>query len=533
MEKFFNTAGPIKTAMHYYIPPLERVDWPEIQHLIASGKYFVLHAPRQTGKTSALLEMMAVLNAAGHYFALYANIEGAQAARGNVEQGVATICEAIAQSAKLYLKDLRLVDWLHNEGNRIPVGNRLQQLLTHWADISDRACILLLDEVDALIGDTLIALLRQIRAGYAQRPEAFPQSIVLCGVRDIRDYRMHGPDAEIVTGGSAFNIKAESLRLGNFNDNEIRRLFAQHTDATGQIFEDELFRPLWEDTRGQPWLVNALGYELTWNDREARDRKIPITLEKYQTARDRIIYSRTTHLDQLTDKLKEPRVRRVMEPILKGDDSNGQLHPDDVSYVEDLGLIEQTRSGAIQISNLIYQEVIPRELAYGSQLAITQESLWYLTPDHRLNMPKLLDAFQQFFREHADIWLQGFDYKEAGPQILMQAFLQRIVNGGGRIHREYALGRKRTDLLIEWPLNETEGLNGPKQHVVIELKLLRHGRDKTLADGLLQTSAYADQVGADEAYLIIFDRDPQRTWTDKTWQAEHEQNNRSIKVWGC
>lgn len=81
--------------------------------------------------------------------------------------------------------------------------------------------MLLLDEVDALVGDTLISLLRQLRAGYTQRPAAFPQTIILCGVRDLRDYRIHASsESEPVTGGSAFNIKAESLRLGDFNAND-------------------------------------------------------------------------------------------------------------------------------------------------------------------------------------------------------------------------------------------------------------------------------------------------------------------------
>ncbi|MFW2132571.1 hypothetical protein [Ectothiorhodospira haloalkaliphila] len=109
-----------------------------------------------------------------------------------------------------------------------------------------------LDEVDALVGDTLISLLRQIRAGYPQRPDAFPQSILLCGVRDVRDYRLHQEGAQVITGGSAFNIKAESLRMGNFTEEERQTLWQQHTDETGQTFDPTIFQELWEDTHGQP-----------------------------------------------------------------------------------------------------------------------------------------------------------------------------------------------------------------------------------------------------------------------------------------
>ena len=189
--KKFNTAGPSIANDHYMIDPLTRFDLPEIESLIDDKRYFVLHAPRQTGKTTSLLALMHHINAVGQYCALYANIEGAQALRGNVGTGMAVISDVIAQAAQIYLKDNRLIDWLRQDGLYAPDENSLSRLLTHWAQITTKPLILLLDKVDSLVGDTLISLLRQIRAGYAQRPEAFPQAMILCGVRDVRDYRIH------------------------------------------------------------------------------------------------------------------------------------------------------------------------------------------------------------------------------------------------------------------------------------------------------------------------------------------------------
>ncbi|SEH06015.1 hypothetical protein [Candidatus Venteria ishoeyi] len=144
-----------------------------------------------------------------------------------------------------------------------------------------------------------------------------------------------------------------------------------------------------------------------------------------------------------------------------------------------------------------------------------------------------MSAFQQFFRENADAWIERFDYKEAGPQLLLQAFLQRIINGGGRINREYGLGRKRTDLFIEWPISEEDGYYGAVQRIVFELKILYQSLESTVVDGLKQTAAYAEQCGADEAHLLIFDRRPGIAWDDKIWQdpARHV-GQRSISVWG-
>ena len=283
MQRFFNNAGPIKPEMHYHLPLLQRLDWEEVQQLIREQRYFVLHAPRQTGKTSTLLAMMQALNASGDYACAYANIEGAQAARGDETQGIPAACSAIARSLSLYLPQSAISDWYQQTGRNRAPQDQLTGLLEHWAQQSDLPTILLLDEVDALVGDTLISLLRQIRAGYAQRPEYFPQSIVLCGVRDVRDYRLQQEGAQVITGGSAFNIKAKSLRMGNFTEAETRALWLQHTEATGQRFDEAIFAELWEDSRGQPWLVNALGYEVTWEESgRTTDRSQPISLIDYQ-----------------------------------------------------------------------------------------------------------------------------------------------------------------------------------------------------------------------------------------------------------
>ena len=533
MEHFFNTAGPTVPGEHYHLDPLQRLDWDEIGHLIATKRYFVLHAPRQTGKTTTLLAMMKALNEGGRYACAYANIEGAQAARGDETQGIPAACDAIASAIRIYLKDDSPKQWLAQNLDK-PAQNLLSDLLTYWTQHSDKPTVLLLDEVDALVGDTLISLLRQIRAGYAQRPEYFPQSIVLCGVRDVRDYRMVQGDAEVITGGSAFNIKAESLRMGNFTQAETQALWLQHTAATGQVFDPAIFPALWLDTEGQPWLVNALGHEVTWKNKAARDRSRPVSLTDYQQARERLIYSRATHLDQLSDKLREPRVHSVLSAIIGSKDElqPGEVNPDDVQYVTDLGLI--TPRPSIRISNRIYQEVIPRELTWVPQSYIAnQEQSWYVTPEHRLDMPKLLTAFQQFFREHSDIWSEGFSYKEAAPQLIMQAFLQRIINGGGRINREYGLGRKRTDLFIEWPTDPELGMYGPLQRVVIELKIQRGSLEPLLTIGLEQTADYVQRVGADEAHLIIFNRTPDTPWDEKIWQRQERFGDLPIAVWGA
>ncbi|MDR0988599.1 MAG: ATP-binding protein, partial [Prevotellaceae bacterium] len=395
----------------------------------------------------------------------------------------------------------------------------------------DRPLLLFIDEIDALVGDSLVSVLRQIRSGYDKRPAAFPQSIILCGVRDVRDYRIVLSNQDIITGGSAFNIKAESLRLGNFSKEEIHELYMQHTEATGQVFDEACFPLIWEATEGQPWLVNALGYEVTRKMVENRDPSVRITPEMIYRAQENIIYRRDTHIDILIDKLREERVRNVIGPILANEDgeAEGLMREDDIQYVVDLGLI--VRDKPLRIANGIYKEIIPRELTWARQQTLIQQSEWYMNPDNSINMEKLLLDFQRFFREHADFWIERFDYRESGPQLLLQAFLQRVVNGGGYIDREYGLGRGRTDLLIRKPL--TNGYGGPIQYIVLELKIKRGDLEKTIQRGLEQTAEYMDHCPAGtEGHFILFNRDKGTPWDDKIWHRAETYNGREIMVWG-
>lgn len=532
MERFFNTAGPNIPEDNYTIDPLSRFDLDEVEMLIRQKRYFVLHAPRQTGKTSCMLALRDHLNEQGDYIAVYANVEGGQASRNDKATVVKSIIDTLTGEMRLIMKDDK-ADKACEAVQKVGTDSMLSQFLSLLCQSLDKPLVLMIDEIDALVGDSLVSVLRQLRSGYANRPKAFPQTVVLCGVRDIRDYRIVLSNQDIVTGGSAFNIKAESLRLGNFSKEEIHELYLQHTRETGQAFDEACFPLVWKATEGQPWLVNAIGREVTYKMKENRDRSVVIIPEMIDKAIENIIYRRDTHIDILIDKLLEPRVRRVIEPMLANEDEvdEAQIPTDDIQYVEDMGLIKRERGKPRRIANAIYREIIPRELTSSTQDVLVQEPLWYQNADRSINMEKLLLDFQQFFRQNADAWIDHFDYAEAGPQLLLQAFLQRIVNGGGYIDREYGLGRKRTDLLIRKPL--TDGYGGPVQHIVLELKIRRGDLDKVIEKGLEQTAGYMDLVGSvDEGHLIIFDRTQEKTWDERIWHKPCEYQGRSIMVWG-
>jgi len=527
MNRFFNTAGPIKKEKHYNIDPLSRIDINEILSLIAQEKYFVLHAPRQTGKTSYLHALRDYLDKQGQYKSLYINIETAQAARENVREGIRTVLRILANESVFYLNDSFLEERWKQILNDSGEFYALQDALMQWCQASEIPIVLFIDEVDSLVGDTLISLLRQLRSGYEKRPRMFPQSIILCGVRDVRDYRIYSDREKTpITGGSAFNVKAESLRLGNFSFDEIKQLYQQHSQETGQLFNNEVFPLVWDLTEGQPWLVNALGYEVCFKMKEGRNRHEAITINMINQARENLILRRETHIPQLADKLKEDRVKPVIEPILVGSKEPEKINDEDIDYVVDLGLIQ--KKPYLRIANRIYQEIIPRQLTYSTELTMTQEASWYTKDDGSLDMDKLLSAFQDFFRKHFESWVDGFNYAEAGAQLLLQAFLQRIVNSGGRVEREYGLGQQRTDLLLIWSYKNGECI----QQVVVELKLRYGSLEKTIEKGLEQTWQYMDKCGTREGYLLIFNRSATVSWEEKIFKQEKTFKDIPITVYG-
>ncbi len=365
--RFFNTEGPVRSDIHYCLPPLQRWDLEEILSLIEREKYFLLHAPRQTGKTTCLLALMAYLNREGRYRAVYANIEPAQAARENVPMGMTAVVEQIARGARDQIGDRQATGLAESIIARSSGTTLVEEFLTRWQERASQPTVLVLDEVDALVGDTLISLLRQLRAGYPKRPDQFPQTVILCGVRDLRDYRIHASsESAPITGGSAFNIKAKSLRLGDFGAAGVTALLQQHTAESRQAFTPEALDRVWTLTLGQPWLVNALAYEACFEMREGRDRSQPITGARIDQAKENLILRRVTHLDQLADKLREGRVRRVIEPMLAGT-ALGEVPEDDRQYLVDLGLLRRAGGGGLVVANPIYREVLPRMLASGPQ----------------------------------------------------------------------------------------------------------------------------------------------------------------------
>jgi hypothetical protein len=342
-RRFFNIAGPCQPDIHYMLPPTHRL--PDVLRIVDQRGYFVLHAPRQTGKTTTMLALARELTISGRYTALLVSMETGAAFDEDIAAAELAILDTWQKKAEDYLPhELRPPSWPD-----APAGHRLGSALRAWAKQSTRPLVLFLDEIDALRNQTLISVLRQLRNGYYDRPHSFPWSLALIGLRDVRDYK-------VASGGSDhFNIKVGSFLLSDFTLQEVIDLLAQHTEDTGQSFTPEAVQMLYELTVGQPWLVNALAHIITQFLLPNSDKLV--TLQHIQEAKQILITWQVPYLNELRTRSGDPQVQQVADLVLRGKPW-ASISLDSRQEMVDWGMIKRFSGGGFVPANPVYAELL-------------------------------------------------------------------------------------------------------------------------------------------------------------------------------
>jgi len=515
---YFNTSGPCIPGDHYMLPPERRLG--RVMELIEQGRYFTLHAGRQTGKTTSARWLVKHYNAGTDRRAIWVDVQTARE-QPDVKAAMRTILTELQYALERNLPEVKRLTTDELSGLLADPQTALLGYLKNICAQLSRPLVVLVDEADGLVGPSMVSFLTQLRRGYMDRAEGpCPCSLALIGMRQVRDYVLATEDRQAVSWlgtTSPFNITAEAQTLAPFSCAEVEELLALHTAATGQRFEAEAVEHVSDLSQGHPWLVNALADQVV---RDVRDRAVPIGRSHVESARETLILERRTHIDSLMARLNEPRVRRVIAPMLIGDRTGQDVLNDDFAYVLGLGLVT-LRGGRYEIANPIYREVIPRALSFDQQAQLMVESAWYVKSDGSLDILNLLAAFQEFWREDGHLAAEGFTYREAGPHLMLMSFLQRVVNGGGRITREYGLGRGALDLLIEWK---------GERHVV-EVKLRRG--PATDEKAVRQLQKYLDGLNLTEGWLVIFDLRKTVSWEAKVFSHDLDLPPRTFHIIGC
>jgi hypothetical protein len=529
--KRFNTAGVCVPDEHYMLPALPRL--PDVSDMVEGKFYFVLHAPRQSGKTTCLNALTEKINAEGRYYALQcslASLMNTEEERLATEKVVSQINTGLNASEVPELNELA---YSFDDRPYMPDPyGRVRNMLNDLCRNLDRDLVVFFDEADCLHADPLVLFLSQIRDGYLARTNSprtrFPRSLALVGMRDVRDYLYRvRPDGESTGEGSPFNITADPMTLANFTLEEINALYGQHTAETGQPFEPEAVSRAWYWTEGQPWLVNALADHVVVNLFGNDCSKTVTGMDIDAAARD-LILRRKAHFVSLAKRLEEPRVKKVIEPVIVGSKLPKYVSNDDKDYVVDLGLLKKDpdAGGLLRPSNPIYGELIVRALTDRLEDDVPHDLQNKWMDGTRLDMDSLLKAFQAYWRENSEIAFGDKDEEnaslsnEATAHLVLFAFLQRVINGGADIKREYAAGKTRVDICVTY-----KGIRYP-----LELKLKGAlSRKKSLE----QLSGYMDRCGTSAGWLIVFDRDFKKDWKKRLFWKKVNSGGMAMRVVGC
>jgi hypothetical protein len=495
--RYFNTEGECQAGRHYMLPAAARL--PKARLWVEREKYFVIHAPRQSGKTTTLTALAEELTAEGSHVALRFSCESGKSGPDDIAAAELRVLGGLRTAAR---NRGFPQEWLPPDPWPETVeGRRVVDGLQAWSGQCPLPLVLLFDEIDSLAGESLSSVLAQLREGFSLRLSGgFPSSVAVCGMRRVRDYKIASGSGEPVESGrgSPFN-NAVAYRMADFTVPQVAALYAQYTADTGREFTSEALTAAFYCTQGQPWLVNALAAEITETMRIPAGQ--PVTEGHVEIAREQLIEARPMHLDSLAARLAEPRVRKVIEPIIAGTRPGrlDSVYDNDLAYARDLGLVAPGKPA--RIANDIYSEVAARVLGASVEEAIGTDPDSVVLPDDRLDVPALLAEFTAFWLENGEWMTSGTGYNEAGAQIVFMAFLNRMLNGEGFIDREFAIGTGRTDLLIRRRYG-----NGQIQRVAFELKVWWTGRPDPLEAALPQFDKYLDRFQLDSGTLVIFDR---------------------------
>ena len=500
--KRFGTEGRLYPEDNYIVPRTKETA--DFIDRIKQGKYIVLFAPRQTGKTTFFrLALDALTTQDLTYFPIQLNFE-------EYEDDIPTdfywgLSEDIREEIEKVFQRRRqvpseaLIEFLgKTEITDHRAMRRFFAQLARFLDSSygiKQKVVLLIDEFDGIPRAAVNGFLRSLRRIYLSDRERCPYSVGIVGVKNIiqRNY-----DRSI----SPFNIQDE-FHLPNFTREQVKELLGQYTEAVGQRFAPEVVASIHKQTAGQPVLVNRLAQILT------EEMDIPktetITMEHWTVAHTRLLRGRNTNIEHLTTNIRRnPRFESILMRIMARDEGvDFNLDDDIISELATYGVIKEGTDGMCEILNPIYLYRIMRAfkpLVNGLEQEYfpedTDEALHeYLTSTGQIEMEALLDNFRDFITRVGFRILQvPHTPQESVGRHLLLAYLDEFVRRiGGVMHIEVQTGRGRMDILI----------THNQRKYIVETKIWR-GETRYQA-GKQQLAAYLTLESADEGYYIVFD----------------------------
>ena len=495
--RWFETRGPVYPEDNYIVARTDELA--DFMNRLKRGRYVVLFAPRQTGKTTFFRNAIHALeNEDGTYFPIQLNFEGYVDSDATIFYS--SLCEEMCKQVKNVFQKRRQnpTDGI----NRFLASAEITEHISMRRFFEDlgslletQRFVLIIDEFDGIPQAAIRGFLHSLRHIYLSGRTRCPHSIGIVGVKSITQLNY---DRSI----SPFNIQDE-FRLPNFTREQVQELLSQYTNEVGQPFTSETVAAIHKQTAGQPVLVNRFAQILT----EEMDipKSEPITIEHFSAAYTQFFREGHTNIDHLiTNIRRDRRFESLLMKIVSYDEGIPfNLYNDLINELASYGVIAEGTDGLCEIVNPIYHYCIiqafkplmnglERDYLPEDNRAGFQE---YLTPDGQIQMAALLDNFRDFIARVGFKILHVPDTpQEYVGQRLLFAYLEQFVQMiGGTLSLEVPTGRGRMDLLIRHN----------QQKYIVETKIWG-GASRDQA-GKTQLAAYIRLERAEEGYYVVFD----------------------------
>lgn len=501
----FTTDGPCDAAFHEVLPAAPRLA--EARSLIDQGAYFVLHAPGRTGKTTSLRALAAEITSEGRYAALLCSAAVAAPARSDSSLVQEALLSSIRIAAEQDLPfDLRPPPFPESAD-----ATRLWEGLSTWARVCPRPIVIFFDDLDTLHGAALDSVLRQLETGFSRRPGHFPWSIALSGQLDVRGHGLSDAEtSKVALSTGPFERFWSSRLLASFTIGEIRALYAQHFGRAEERFSSDALAFVHEASAGHPFFVQALGREIAAIVSDSETITKPIAIAAYQ----HLIARHVSPIDDLPSRLADPRVRRIIEPLLLGSAEIASAAASDLQFVRDIGLV--SIDDPVRIDGLLFRALVPRLLSESTQRVFDADPTLFFEPDGRLSMERLLPTFAMFYAAHAPELLAGIPYPKVAPELVFLGVLFRTLEGRGWVNVEFGVSRGRVEVTLSVLIaqNHSEAhaeTTATEQREVLVLVTRRKGDSKVKKRALAWLDAALHQASSDSGTLVIFDKRDKRS----------------------
>jgi len=490
-ERIFEDSGTVDPKISYHIE-LENVvntKNQDIKTMVDLGRYFSIFAPRQSGKTTFFEDFCHELEKDAAHVAIllsfqdYKNLNSERFYQLIQKDLYRQLVSRLAHVDCPRLDAVRAYLDSHNISDHTCFRELFEELNQM---VKFKKIVIFIDEFDGIpIGEleNFLTSIRELYQRYKKQTDKALYSIGLVGIRNITKL--------IVGGVSPFNI-ADQVKLPPFTLKNVRDLYAQYTEETNQLFTEEAVKKVFNETSGQPWLVNRLGTILTVDIKpETTD---PINAEDVEKGIRHMIKERNSHFDNLLEKAKLYK-ESFVQITFNGVDYNPD--DEDQSWLEQYGLIKEANDKAV-VANAIYKRRFLKAFFRQSRATADTSLKSYFTSDGLLNMEAILSDFEEYIMQ---IGVNAFyasqkPYEKTG-QFLLTAWLYQFVEGGkGELRFETPTGLGRFDILLTY--------HGRKY--IIETKINRSSLDKTIEKAIDQLcNKYLLTERVNEGYVVIFD----------------------------